>query len=124
MVARCPFQSCLDEPERGEGVGSVTAVGVAGGGDVAGAGWFVDSGGQVPQGGHGPGAVAGADLGCVLAAGDIAHRVRKSTRTGARTAGFTSCVWPSRVRSSPCGIARLSVLAVSAMNGRAAGACL
>ena len=45
------------------------------------------------------------------------HESKNSTRTGARTVGLTSCVWPSRVRNSACGIARLSARAVSRMNG-------
>ena len=48
----------------------------AGSGDVAVPGQAMQGDGEVPEGGHDSGAVAGADLGCVLGVGDVADVVQ------------------------------------------------
>lgn len=68
--------SCRADAEGGQGAGGVPGMVAGGGGDVVVTGHFHDRDGQVAQGGHDLGAVCGADLGGVLAVGDVADVVQ------------------------------------------------
>ena len=75
----------------------------AAGGDLVGSGQLQDSDGEVSQGGHDPQSVAGADLGGVLAVGDVADVVQ----------GFDALVAADPLGCSP-------VLADQALDGLSA----